>query len=90
MSIDVPPPYGPDIFVTGEIFMRSFFTIFDRGSESGKPSRVCIAKNKTPKELSAADYDGATELTSPRVVKKVFETRHRPDEPYGKDADKDG
>ncbi|CAD7958940.1 unnamed protein product [Amoebophrya sp. A25] len=91
MSIDVPPPYGPNIFVTGEIFMRSWFTILDRGNAAtGQQPRVCIAKNKTPNELKRSDREYANEVTDPKIINKVFETRHRPDEPYGKGVDNDG
>ena len=31
MSIDVPQPYGPNTWILGEIFMRHFVTVFDRG-----------------------------------------------------------
>jgi hypothetical protein len=32
MPIDVPEPYGPDLLILGEIFMRDWYTIFDRGT----------------------------------------------------------
>ena len=87
MSIDVPEPYGPDVFITGEIFMRQYHTIFDRGSETGTPSRVCVAKNKSPSELEQTKgTTGAPELSDAKILNKVFLTRHARDEPFGAGA----
>lgn len=44
MSIDVPHPYGPDAWIVGEIFMRHYFTTFDRGEgNDGRRPRVCVS-----------------------------------------------
>lgn len=90
MSIDVPRPYGPAIFITGEIFMRTFYTIFDRGSEEGRRSRVCIAKNKSQTELTEEVLRQTTELAGYKVVRGPSEVRHKKDEPYGDDGNNNG
>lgn len=87
MSIDVPAPFGPDIFITGEIFMRVFHTIFQRAS--GKtPSQVCIAKNKSQYELDNDPnfYSKTKELSSISVIDDLILTRKDQHDIYGADA----
>ncbi|CAD7926298.1 unnamed protein product [Amoebophrya sp. A120] len=69
MSIDVPSPYGPNLFIIGEIFMRHFLVTYDRGSGPGE-ARVCLAPvNERPK------LEDAPELDSPNVLNLVYSTK---------------
>lgn len=51
MSIDVPKPYGPNAWIVGEIFMRHYFTTFDRGSKPNT-ARVCVSPMKMSPDVS--------------------------------------
>lgn len=69
MSIDVPFPYGPNLFIIGEIFMRHFLVTYDRGGGPGE-ARVCLAPvNERPK------LDEAPELDSPSVLNIKYSTK---------------
>jgi hypothetical protein len=44
MQIDIPPAHGPGI-ILGEVFLRSFFAVFDRSSGVDTEARVAFAKS---------------------------------------------
>jgi pepsin A len=45
MKIDIPKKYGPGL-ILGEVFMRNFFTVFQRGDGSASDAKVGIARAK--------------------------------------------
>jgi hypothetical protein len=50
-QLDVPEQYGPGL-VLGELFMRKFFTVFDRGDGTDTDARVGFARAKPWGEVS--------------------------------------
>merc|ERR1719456_232704 len=54
MSIEVPSPHGP-AYILGEVFMRSYYTVFDRGDDSHPGfAQVGIAKAVHDEKAMAA------------------------------------
>merc|ERR1719498_68085 len=45
MKIDIPKKYGPGL-ILGEVFMRNFFTVFQRGDGSASDAKIGIARSK--------------------------------------------
>merc|ERR1719453_375055 len=45
MKIDIPRKYGPGM-ILGEVFMRNYFTVFQRGDGSANDAKVGIARAK--------------------------------------------
>ncbi|CAK0898263.1 unnamed protein product [Prorocentrum cordatum] len=50
MRIDVPPAHGPAM-VLGEVFLRQYFSVFDRGDGSDADARVGFARAKGADEV---------------------------------------
>lgn len=83
MRLDVAKKYGPAM-ILGEVFMRSFFTVFSRGTEQGRASKVGFAKARVgavpkgsggPSFLQPAEAAAAAdalaerkEITAPRAT----------------------
>merc|ERR1719272_2522770 len=59
MKIDIPKKYGPGM-ILGEVFMRNFFTVFQRGDGSPKSAQVGFARSKKSTETN----DALRKLTS--------------------------
>jgi len=51
MRIDVPPAHGPAM-VLGEVFLREYFSVFDRGDGSDADARVGFARAKGAGEVA--------------------------------------
>merc|ERR1719316_1143608 len=51
MKIDIPKKYGPGMLL-GEVFMRNYFTVFDRGDSDVSKARVGFARSKKGPEVT--------------------------------------
>merc|ERR1719515_248184 len=51
MKIDIPKKYGPGM-ILGEVFMRNYFTVFDRGDGNVANARVGFARAKKGPEVT--------------------------------------
>jgi len=51
MRIDVPPAHGPAM-VLGEVFLRHYFSVFDRGNGSDADARVGFARARGDEEVA--------------------------------------
>merc|ERR1719389_886551 len=45
MKIDIPKKYGPGL-ILGEVFMRNYFTVFQRGDGSASDAKIGFARAK--------------------------------------------
>jgi pepsin A len=53
LQIDIPKKYGPAMLL-GELFMRKYFTVFDRGDGSDTSARIGIARARKVSEIRQA------------------------------------
>jgi len=53
MKIDIPKKYGPGMLL-GEVFMRNYFTVFQRGDGSTSAAQVGFARSKKGLQTNAA------------------------------------
>merc|ERR1719498_159821 len=53
MKIDIPKKYGPGMLL-GEVFMRNYFTVFQRGDGSEGSAKVGFARSKKGQMTDAA------------------------------------
>merc|ERR1719171_2954367 len=51
MKIDIPKKYGPGMLL-GEVFMRNYFTVFDRGDGDVNKARIGFARSKKGPQVS--------------------------------------
>jgi pepsin A len=51
MKIDIPKKYGPGMLL-GEVFMRNYFTVFDRGDGDVSKARIGFARAKKGPEVT--------------------------------------
>merc|ERR1719263_2611334 len=53
MKIDIPKKYGPGM-ILGEVFMRNYFTVFQRGDGTPSEAKVGFARAKKSTETNDA------------------------------------
>merc|ERR1719161_1158146 len=53
MKIDIPKKYGPGL-ILGEVFMRNYFTVFQRGEGSASDAKIGFARSKKGHETDEA------------------------------------
>merc|ERR1719487_1146862 len=53
MKIDIPKKYGPGMLL-GEVFMRNYFTVFQRGDGSEGSAKIGFARSKKGMSTDAA------------------------------------
>jgi pepsin A len=53
MKIDIPKKYGPGM-ILGEVFMRNYFTVFQRGEGAPKDAKIGFARAKKSHETNEA------------------------------------
>jgi len=53
MKIDIPKKYGPGM-ILGEVFMRNYFTVFDRGDGKPGSAKIGFARSKKGNEPESA------------------------------------
>jgi hypothetical protein len=53
VRIPVPPKYGPAM-ILGELFMRKYFTVFDRGDGSDGDARIGFARSRPGADMSGS------------------------------------
>merc|ERR1719160_1470306 len=51
MKIDIPKKYGPGMLL-GEVFMRNYFTVFDRGDGDVSKARIGFARSRKGPEVT--------------------------------------
>merc|ERR1719263_25338 len=53
MKIDIPKKYGPGM-ILGEVFMRNYFTVFQRGDGTPSDAKIGFARSKKSHETNEA------------------------------------
>lgn len=65
MSLSIPEPVGPSIFILGEPVLRKYYTVYDAQGSTGNKPRVGFARAARPAEQ-------ASDSTAPESVDEWF------------------